>query len=114
MREEIIEHLKSPKWRLNNLYYIKTKGGKKIKFKMNKTQEYLFDNLWYYNIIPKARQLGVTTFFALLYFDQILFQKNLVLPVSKAKTDNLHAEARSFSSPSYGSSSIGFRICEVP
>jgi len=45
-------------------------------FRPNKIQTILFHGLWYFNIVPKARQLGVTTFFAILYFDQILFSKN--------------------------------------
>jgi hypothetical protein len=64
------------KWRLNNLYYVKDENGNKVLFKMNKVQEYLHDNLWFFNIVPKARQLGITTFFAILYLDQVLFSKN--------------------------------------
>ena len=64
------------KWRVNNLYYIKDENGNKVLFKMNPVQEYLFDNMWFFNIIPKARQLGITTFFTIVYFDQILFKSN--------------------------------------
>lgn len=73
--EEIKKNLADPKWRLNNLYFIKSKSGKKIQFKLNKVQEYLYNNLWFRNLVPKARQLGCSTFFALLYFDQILFKE---------------------------------------
>lgn len=74
--QEIQEHFEDRWWRLNNLYYIKDKTGKKVLFKVNDIQKEIYDNLWYLTIIPKARQLGVTTFFTLLYFDQILFSKN--------------------------------------
>lgn len=74
--EEIKAHLSDRKWRLNNLYYIIDITGKKVLFKMNAVQEFIFDNMWFFNIIPKARQLGVTTFFALFYLDQILFSEN--------------------------------------
>jgi len=40
---------------------------------MNWAQQILFDNLWYLNIILKARQLGITTFFCLLYLDDVIF-----------------------------------------
>lgn len=40
---------------------------------MNWAQSYLFDNLWYLNVILKARQLGITTFFCLLYLDDVIF-----------------------------------------
>lgn len=75
-KESIQDYLSDVKWRLNHLYYVKDEHGNKVLFKMRPTQEHLFDNLWYWNIIPKARQLGITTFFAILYLDQVLFQKN--------------------------------------
>ena len=70
------EKLSDRKRRLNNLYFVKDEMGNKVIFKMNPTQEYLHDNLHYWNLIVKARQLGVTTFFTILYFDQILFSEN--------------------------------------
>lgn len=73
---EIEAHFADRWWRLNNLYYIKDKYGKKVLFKPNQIQKEIHDNLWYFTIVPKARQLGVTTFFAILYFDQVLFSKN--------------------------------------
>jgi len=72
----IQEKMGDRKWRLNNLYFVKDEDGNKVQFIMNPVQEYLHDNLWFFNIVPKARQLGVTTFFAILYLDQILFSKN--------------------------------------
>jgi len=74
--EEIQERLGDRLWRLNNLYYIKDKKGKKVLFNMNEVQKEIHDGLWFFNIIPKARQLGITTFFAILYLDQILFSEN--------------------------------------
>lgn len=74
--DELQAKLSDRKWRLNNLYYVKDEKGNKVLFKMNEVQEHLHDNLWFFNIVPKARQLGITTFFALLYFDQILFSEN--------------------------------------
>ena len=43
---------------------------------MNPVKEIIHDNLQFYTIIPKARQLGVTTLFSILYFDQILFSND--------------------------------------
>lgn len=73
---EFYTNLKNSKWRLNNLYYIVNKNGKKIKFKPNWAQQIVLDNLWFFNIILKARQLGMTTFFCILYLDQILFKSH--------------------------------------
>lgn len=72
------EKLKDHKWRLDNLYYIRDKFGKKVRFKMNEHQRFVCDNLWYLNIITKARQLGFTTFFTIFYLDQILFSENKI------------------------------------
>lgn len=74
--EEIQKHLADREWRLNNLYYIRDERGNKVLFSMNETQKFLHDHLWFFNIVPKARQLGVTTFFAILYLDQVLWSEN--------------------------------------
>jgi hypothetical protein len=74
--ETLKEKLGDRKWRINNLYFVKDEMGRKVQFKMNPVQEFLHDNLWFFNIVPKARQLGITTFFCILYFDQILFSEN--------------------------------------
>lgn len=63
-------------WRLNNLYYIKDKKGNKIKFQLNWAQKDFYDNLWYFNIILKARQLGFTTFVMIYFLDACLFNSN--------------------------------------
>ena len=74
--EEAKKRLSNGKWRINNLYYIVDKKGRKIKFKMNWAQEELYDNMWYCNVILKARQLGISTFICLLFLDRCLFNSN--------------------------------------
>lgn len=74
--KDIVEHFEDTKWRMNNLYHIRDSSGRKILFKMNKVQEYLFENLWYRNVVPKARKLGISTFFSLLNLDRVLFSEN--------------------------------------
>jgi len=64
------------RWRISNLYWIIDKNGRRVKFKPNWAQQKVLDNLWFFNIILKARQLGITTFFCILYLDQILFKAN--------------------------------------
>ncbi len=68
-----IEKLKDHHWRLNNLYWIKDKEGKKIKFKPNWAQEELLENLHTCNVVLKARQLGITTFFCIYLLDKVLW-----------------------------------------
>lgn len=74
--QELRTKLKSRTWRLNNLYWIKNKRGQKVKFRLNQFQSILFNTFWYFNIVLKARQLGITTFFCILYLDAILFSAN--------------------------------------
>jgi hypothetical protein len=71
------EQLKDPLWRLNNLYYILDKSGNKIKFRLNWAQKQLYDNIWYLNIILKARQLGLSTFIGILFLDRCLFNDGM-------------------------------------
>ena len=59
LSKELTINLTNREWRLNNLYFIKDAQGKRVLFRMNWAQKYLFDNLWYLNVILKARQLGV-------------------------------------------------------
>lgn len=74
--EELKEKLSDRAWRLNNLYFIIDKQGNKVLFHTNEVQEDLHDTLHNLNVIPKARQMGITTFCSILFLDQILFSKN--------------------------------------
>ena len=74
--QQLQAHLKDYKWRVSNLYYVKDKKGNKVKFKPNFAQKMLLDNMWFFSIILKARQLGVTTFFCIVFLDQVLFNSN--------------------------------------
>lgn len=87
--ESIRHKLSDRKWRLNNLYYVKDEDGNKVKFELRPTQEFLHDNLWFFNIIPKARQLGMTTFFAILYLDQILFSADKTAVIIAHKQEDM-------------------------
>lgn len=71
-----VERLSDPLWRLENLYWIEDKKGKEVKFKPNIFQRFLIKHLHPRNIILKARQLGMSTFIAMFFLDQILFNKN--------------------------------------
>lgn len=82
--DEFQDALADPLWRISNLYYIVKKDdeddedseGKVVKFKPNRAQRRLIRRLWYRNIIPKARQLGITTFACILALDYCLFSNN--------------------------------------
>ena len=71
------QRLADPEWRLSNLYQIIDKRGDKRQFVLNWAQKELYKNLWYCNIILKARQLGISTFICLLFLDRCLFNPNV-------------------------------------
>ncbi|HUC95510.1 MAG TPA: terminase [Candidatus Saccharimonadia bacterium] len=71
------KRLADPRWRLNNLYNIINKNGSKTLFKLNWAQEELYDNMWYCNLVLKARQLGISTYVCLLFLDRCLFNSNV-------------------------------------
>jgi len=65
------------RWRLNNLYWITDKEGRRAKFEMNWAQVQLFDTMHYMNAILKARQLGFTTFIQIFMLDAAVFNSNV-------------------------------------
>lgn len=74
--QKIKDRLSDRRWRLNNLYKITDKSGNVITFKMNWAQEELYNNLHYFDLILKARQLGFTTFIMIYFLDACLFNSN--------------------------------------
>jgi len=66
-----------PYRRMNGLYNIVDKKGNKLPFRFNWAQEELYRNMWYCNVILKARQLGISTFICLLFLDRCLFNSNI-------------------------------------
>lgn len=89
--EDIMENLSNRWWRINHLYYIKDKNANKILFKPEDRpyQKELHDNFWYFTIIPKARQLGITTFYTILYLDAILFSENKTACIIAHKQEDM-------------------------
>ncbi len=75
--QHALEILGDWKWRLNNLYWITDKDGKRVQFKLNWAQERLFNEMHHQNVILKARQLGFTTFIQLFMLDACLFHSNV-------------------------------------
>jgi len=67
----------SQEWRLNNLYYIIDREGKKVLFKCRPQQKMLFDDMKDFNIILKARQLGFSTAICIYILDSCLFKSNV-------------------------------------
>jgi hypothetical protein len=76
MEKAISEKLANRAWRLNNLYWIETEKGTKVKFRMNWAQRAFFTAMWWLNVILKARQLGMSTFMLIFMLDRCLFNRN--------------------------------------
>lgn len=72
----ILDRLSDRWWRLNNLYYIVDKYGRRVLFKVNEVQAELDDNLHGLNIVLKSRQHGITTWACIRALDTALFRKN--------------------------------------
>jgi hypothetical protein len=64
-------------WRLNNLYTITDKNGRRVVFKMNSAQEALYHAMHRQNVILKARQRGFTTFIQLIMLDACIFNEDV-------------------------------------
>lgn len=71
---ELVHAMKSRWWRLTNLYWIQDKEGKAVRFVPNEAQRKFLENIWYRNVIPKARQRGFSTLVQLLMLDMCLFK----------------------------------------
>lgn len=70
----IIDLLSDRWWRLNNLYWITDKYGRKIRFSLNAVQADLDDRLHTLNIVLKSRQHGITTWACIRALDKCLFE----------------------------------------
>lgn len=69
--------IKNPGWRIRNLYWITDKQGRKVLFKPWPEQEKFMRNLWFRNLILKARQRGFSTLIQLMMLDTCLFNDNV-------------------------------------
>lgn len=94
--QAIKDRLGDIEWRLDNLYHIRDKQGRKILFVRNESQMELWRNKWYLNIILKDRQRGFSTFIAIIILDTCLFNKDqacgiidLTLTDAKKKLDKI-------------------------
>jgi len=75
--EAVRKRLGSARWRLNNLYWITNEKGQRVRFRLNWAQSKLLDEMWFLNVILKARQLGMTTFIQIFMLDRCLFNSNV-------------------------------------
>lgn len=71
-------YLPSKLWRLNNLYTIVDKFGKRIRFRMNLSQHKVYAASLHHSriIILKSRQQGISTLWLVSFFDDALTNPN--------------------------------------
>jgi hypothetical protein len=74
---ELKVHYSDPRWRLNNLYAITDRNGRRVTFTMNSAQAALFEDMHHQNVILKARQRGFTTFIQLVMLDACVFNADI-------------------------------------
>lgn len=87
MRPEHLARLRDKRWRLNNLYFVNDKQGKKVLFRMTDEQVEYYDGLHTRNIILKARQLGFTTEQCIIQLDAALFEAAKCALIAHTLTD---------------------------
>jgi len=75
-QEELVDNIHDKTWRMKNLYFIRNKAGKKVLFKMNKTQIKLDNSNSNFNMTLKGRQQGVSTYYLLKYFDDCIWNSH--------------------------------------
>jgi hypothetical protein len=85
---EIERRLMDQEWRLDNLYHIQDSAGQTIKFSRNAAQRAFWADLWYLNCVLKARQLGFSTFIAMLMLDTCLFNSNTACGIIDLTVDD--------------------------
>ncbi len=75
--EEVYSGLHDKWWRLNHLYYIVDKFGRRVLFRPNEEQTRFYRNMWFMNLILKARQRGFTTLVDISFLDDAVFYANI-------------------------------------
>lgn len=73
---------------MNNLYRVQDKTGAVVPFRLNEAQEDFYWDMWYLNVILKARQLGFSTFIAMLFLDVSLFNDHVKCGIIDATLDD--------------------------
>ncbi len=72
-----MSNYKDPAWRLENLYYVYDKKGRKTKFRPNTVQREINSVKSKRKIILKARQMGVSTNELIKQLDYVVWNKNV-------------------------------------
>jgi len=93
---EVQKYLSNRNWRLTKgkLYKIIDKQANSIFFTPNKHQTEVLKNLWYLNVILKARQLGMSTLIHLFGLDYCLFNDDISFGIIDQTIDDAKIKLR--------------------
>lgn len=87
-----IKKMRSPLWRIRNIYTIRNRKGKPQKFTPTPEQEEVLMQIYILKrkkiFIPKARQLGMSTLVAIIILDSILFGTGVQISISDFVSGN--------------------------
>lgn len=89
----LMNYLPSKLWRLNNLYYIVDKKGKRRKFVMRRAQHLVYAAALRHPrvIVLKSRQQGISTLWLVSYFDDGVCNKDLHIGLMAQGNDEAEA-----------------------
>lgn len=82
------EQLANRSWRLDNLYAIKDKDGEAVQFRRNRAQRFYSSQMWYRDVLLKARQLGFSTDIDIKILDDAIFQSNITAGIIDFKVED--------------------------
>lgn len=86
---QILDNIHKHEWRLQHLYYIRNKKAQTIPFKLNWAQKQLLLSKSRNNMVLKARQLGVSTYYLLKYLDLTMFNRNFTCGIIAHSRESL-------------------------
>jgi hypothetical protein len=87
-----LSQMSSPLWRIRNIYTIRDREGKPLKFTPTPEQEEVLRQVYILKrkkiFIPKARQLGMSTLVSIMILDSILFGSGVQISISDFVSGN--------------------------
>jgi len=79
-------------WRLDNLYTIRDEEGQAIRFVRRDVQRQFDRDMWYRNVIPKARKLGFSTGIAMFILDECVFRGGTISGIVDRTLDDAESK----------------------
>jgi hypothetical protein len=86
---ELAKLMVNKSWRMNNLYYVSDKAGRRVRFKPNWAQQLLYDSPSPFNAVLKARQIGITTGYIIDYLDDAMYNENFTSACISHKRESI-------------------------